>query len=75
MNAAEIFDTLAALGARIAIDGERVKLVDSSGTPLPAFLVDAPRAHKAQLRTLAGRPIATRPAKLVQVTHAWSTED
>jgi hypothetical protein len=75
LNAPEILAALTAHGARIAVDGERVKLVYSSGTPLPPFLVVAARAHKAELRTLMGRSMARRPAKLVQVDDAWSAED
>jgi hypothetical protein len=62
LNAGEIFDALAAYGARIAVDGERVKLVCPSDTPLPAFLINAARAHKAELRALAGQPRVARTA-------------
>jgi hypothetical protein len=57
MNAAQLIDALAEHGARLALVGDRVTLRHPAGKPIPATLVEAARAHKAELRTMAERGV------------------
>jgi hypothetical protein len=61
MKPAEIVGALARHGAKIAVDGERVRLVFKPGEAPPEHLIRAAREHKGELRD-----IATRPAVLVR---------
>jgi hypothetical protein len=70
MNARSILRTLTEHGAKVVVDGDRIKLVKPVGKALPADLVDAARAHRDELRTLAGKP-----EPMPQPASAWGRED
>lgn len=53
MTPAGIMAALAQHGARIKVDGERVRVICAPGRPPPADLVEAAREHRAALRALA----------------------
>jgi hypothetical protein len=55
MNAAQLIGALAEHGAHLAVVGDRVTLRHPAGKQIPAMLVDAARARKAELRTMADR--------------------
>jgi len=56
MTPAGIMVALAEHGARIVVDGDRVRLIYSPGIRPPADLVEAAREQKAALRVLVGSP-------------------
>ena len=55
MNARSILDALAGHGAKVVVEGDRMKLIKPIGKALPADLIDAARAHRDELRALAGK--------------------
>jgi hypothetical protein len=61
MNAAQLIDALAEHGARLALVGDRVTLRHPAGKPIPATLVEAARARKAELRMTAERGVTGVP--------------
>jgi hypothetical protein len=57
MSPAEVISALAAHDARVAVEGDRVRVLFKPGHPPPAELVEAARQHKDALRTMAIGPM------------------
>jgi hypothetical protein len=55
VNARAILDVLTGYGAAVVVDGHQIKLIEPIGKGLPTDLIDAARAHKDELRVLAGK--------------------
>jgi hypothetical protein len=63
MNAAQILGALVKHGARVAVDGDRVRVLHPNGKKPPADLLADARAHKAELRSIVGKAFREEFAK------------